>query len=794
MNKLMFLLVAFFLISVNFIKAEITPKREFRGAWIATVDRIDWPSSDSPEQQKQQLIDLLDMLQAAGINTVMFQVRPECDALYNSPYEPWSKHLTGTQGLAPNPYYDPLQFAIEEAHKRGMELHAWFNPYRAEKSVGSYPLASNHIAVKHPEWTIVVGPNASGVRLRILDPGLPMVRNYVSMIIADVVKRYDVDGVHMDDYFYPYPEYGFNDSHDQNTFNLYNRGFTNRGDWRRDNVNLLLRQIRDSVKAIKSHVKFGMSPFGIWKNGVPSGIVGMDAYNVIYCDAIAWLQGGYIDYLIPQLYWPIGGSQDFKKLSNWWADSTFKNNRHFYAGHGAYRLSTWSASEIPNQIIHLRQNPKTYGSCFFSSKSITIQNLKGIMDTLKNNYYKHKSLAPVMNWSDTNKPNIPINLRFTKYSAKGIAELQWDYQANSTPQLFFAIYYFDTPSPNMSDFTNPANIFYITSLKSFDLSKINFPNKKYIAVSAISRNWVESEPSNIIQINAPSIPNLITPINNSNNQRDTVILKWNYANNASSYILQVSTTSDFSSNFIVNSTTNDTIYALTNISGKTKYFWRVKAKNFVSESSFSNAYAFETGFPISPTLAEPPHATQGLPLEVTVKWLKTPDALKYGIQVSKSLTFNSSTIIYSKYDITDTFHILTNLTPNTTYFWRICAINQYGQSQFSQPWGFKTQLTSVEQESSEVPTYFKLEQNFPNPFNPSTTVKFSLPKETRVKISLYDAIGKLVALIFDDTLPAGIYRTIINFDKIYPSPSSGAYFYVFETPEYRETKKMLFIK
>lgn len=785
--------VLFLIVSLTYLKAEITPKREFRGAWIATVERIDWPSSDNPEIQKQQLIDLLDMLQAAGINTIMFQVRPECDALYNSPYEPWSKHLTGVQGQAPNPYYDPLEFAIQEAHKRGMEIHAWFNPYRAEKSVGSYQLAPNHIAVTHPEWTIVVGPNSSGVRLRILDPGLPMVRDYVSMIISDVVRRYDIDGVHMDDYFYPYPEYNFNDSHDQNTFNLYNRGFTNRGDWRRDNVNLLLKQINDSVKSIKPHVKFGMSPFGIWKNGVPSGIIGMDAYSVIYCDAIAWLQGNYIDYLIPQLYWPIGGSQDFKKLSNWWADSAYKNNRHFYAGHGAYRISSWSASEVPNQIIHLRGNLKAYGSCFFSAKSITTQNLKGIMDSLKNNYYKFKAFIPIMNWKDTNKPNNPYQLKFEKSSNKGIAELQWSYQNNQTPQLFFAIYYFDNPNPTISDYQNPANIYYITNLRSFDISKISNPNKKYLSVTALSRNWVESEPSNVIEISAPLTPVLVQPSNNAINQRDTVILRWNYAANASQYILQVSTTSDFSSNVLANVSLTDTFYILTNINGKTKYYWRVKAKNFVGESSFSSTFNFETGFPVAPTLAEPPHATQGLPLEVTVKWRKTTDATKYGIQVSKSLTFTSLTIIHENYNITDTTYVLTNLTSNTTYFWRVCAYNQFGQSQFSQAWGFKTQLVSIEKDEFNIPQEYNLEQNYPNPFNPNTTIKFSLPKESPVKLIIYDALGKILSVIIDDILPAGTYRASINFGDMI-NASSGIYFYSLQTPEYTSTKKMAFVK
>ncbi len=261
------------------------PKREFRGAWIATVLNLDWPSSPflTTDQQKQHLIDILDGLKAAGINAVIFQIRSECDAMYSSDIEPWSYWLTGQQGKAPNPFYDPLQFAVEEVHKRGMEIHAWFNPYQADRNTTDYPVAPNHVTVLHPDWLIRFGTKI------ILDPGLPMVRDYVTSVIMDIIKRYDIDGVHFDDFFYPYE--GITNEDDA-TFAHYSRGFTNRGNWRRDNVNIFIKEVHDSIQAVKPFIKFGISPFGIWKNGVPPGTTGLDAYSEIYCDPMAWLHQG----------------------------------------------------------------------------------------------------------------------------------------------------------------------------------------------------------------------------------------------------------------------------------------------------------------------------------------------------------------------------------------------------------------------------------------------------------------------------------------------------------------------
>jgi len=451
MRKLL-LIVIFSIQGIMLFSQTTYPKREVRAAWIATVSNVDYPSSTSLSvaSQKSEYIALLDKFKAVGINVVYMQVRPSCDAFYDNPNEPWSQWLNGTQGLAPSPLYDPLDFYVTEAHKRGMELHAWINPYRSVVSILSSSIAFSHVSVLHPAWNVTYN------NIKILNPGLQDVRNYVKNVIMYIVNKYDIDGIHFDDYFYPYPQSGyvFNDAA---AFASDPRGFTNLDDWRRDNVNIFISMVHDSIKAAKSYVKFGVSPFGIWKSGTPSGVTGLSSYFEIYCDPINWLSNHKIDYVVPQLYWAIGGNQDFNALSNWWGNQAQMNGRHCYTGMATYRMesssSNWSVNEIKNQINIVRNyNNKVQGYSFFSATQIN-DNLKGLNDTLINNLHKYKCLVPPMPWLDSINPNPPVNVSAS--IASSYVNLNWQLPtaaSDGDSARYFVIYRFaDSLSVNLSD-------------------------------------------------------------------------------------------------------------------------------------------------------------------------------------------------------------------------------------------------------------------------------------------------------------------------------------------------------
>ena len=511
------------------VEGQPLPKREFRGAWIATVINLDWPPfrGQQPSQQMAALESMIEELHQTGINAVFFQIRSESDAMYDSPIEPWSYWLTGAQGRPPNPRYDPLEFAVQEAHRRGMELHAWFNPYRVERNVGGYTLDTAHVAVKHPEWTIVMNNS-----IRILNPGIPEARQYVIDVIVDVVTRYDIDGVHFDDYFYPYPpnQIGLQDL---DTYNTYGGGFSNIGDWRRDNINTFVREVHEQISAVKPDIKYGISPFGIWRNGVPSGIVGLDAYNTIYADAVTWMENEWIDYLVPQLYWPFGGGQDYAKLAPWWL--SVSSGRHLYPGHGLYRSDAatfggtlFSASEIPNQVRFNRTNDIP-GSVFFRAKNITLYQSKGFADSLMTDLYRYPALTPSFPWAEQFPPGVPENVASTWVGDTEV-EISWDIPF---PQEFqpmarrFAVYRVRSAAPPdmMTAMQDPANLLAVTGEASVvDAPGIASEPYHYF-VAAVSGNSVESGPSDYVTVDGRAVP-----IENADLPASSFALFQNYPN------------------------------------------------------------------------------------------------------------------------------------------------------------------------------------------------------------------------------------------------------------------------
>jgi uncharacterized lipoprotein YddW (UPF0748 family) len=402
------------------------PKRELRAAWIATVDHIDWPPKGvvDPEQQKREFVDLLEQLKSVGINAVIVQIRPTSDAFYPSKLVPWSEWLTGKQGTDPG--YDPLAFMLEEAHLRNMEFHAWFNPYRVSLQDEVGRLADNHPARR-------IGVIPYGGKL-YFDPGDPFAREHIIECIMEVVEAYDIDAVHFDDYFYPYPVVGV-DFPDEETYRRYGRTYADKADWRRSNVNLFVKEISRRIKEAKRHVKFGISPFGIWRNKSedPNGsdTEGLSGYDALFADAKWWVEDPDIklDYIIPQLYWPLGTpAVSYDKLANWWRQVTGNRDIHLYAGHALYKVGSMNADEwadpeqLPNQIIFNRVDGSVKGSAFFSARWFA-ENRLGVTDRLKNDLYAYPALVPPMPWIDRKPPAPPV-LESVVESEEGV-RLTW---------------------------------------------------------------------------------------------------------------------------------------------------------------------------------------------------------------------------------------------------------------------------------------------------------------------------------------------------------------------------------
>lgn len=387
------------LLSLFFLYSLLThaqPKAEFRGVWVATVDNIDWPTRGNYQSDSQRIefIRMLDLFKQNGINTAIVQVRPAADAFYPSPYEPWSEWLTGRQGQPPIPYYDPLEFMITETHKRGMEFHAWVNPYRAVFNIGSSILSPTHITRLHPEWFLTYGDK------KYFDPGNRDAQYFVNGIIRDIVERYDVDAIHMDDYFYPYRIAG-KEFPDQASYQLRGNGL-NKEDWRRSNTDSIIALLSRTIRQTRKKCQFGISPFGVWRNADKDSINGsrtigaQSNYDDLYADILLWLKKGWIDYVAPQLYWEFEHrTAPFGVLLDWWSKHSYGKN--CYIGLGMYKGGTtanWKDKTLlPRQIEAIRNTPNIQGMIFFSAKSMQ-KNLNGWSDSLRLNYFKEPARLP----------------------------------------------------------------------------------------------------------------------------------------------------------------------------------------------------------------------------------------------------------------------------------------------------------------------------------------------------------------------------------------------------------------
>lgn len=487
MNHLIICLLAFVILAPLRSLAQL-PKREFRGAWLHTVFQ-DQYKRQTTDQNKRYITRQLDLLKDAGINAIFFQVRPQSDAFYKSQYEPWSIFLTDG-GKAPSPFWDPLQFITDEAHKRGMELHAWLNPYRVTSSK-KQTVPAGHIYHRHPERFVKYDGKV------YFDPGRPENREYIEKIVADIVTRYDIDGIHFDDYFYPYPVKGV-PFPDNASYNRYAKG-KSRADWRRDNVNSLIKGVSCKIKSLKPWVRFGVSPFGIWRNKKSdsrgSDTNGLANYDDLYADVVLWAANGWVDYLIPQLYWELDHPRaSYAVLVDWWNDNA--SDRQVYIGqHTELTMNkpdlapSKESSQLRTKIDMTRRADNIQGNCWWPGYAVT-ENVGGVADSLAAVHHAFPALPPSYPWISTSLPESPYNVKIQG------STLLWDApapQGSVDDCIRFVVYRFDSDKTiNLED---ASKIVAVTPDRRLSVKKPG-----YYVVTALDRVNNESFPSESVRL------------------------------------------------------------------------------------------------------------------------------------------------------------------------------------------------------------------------------------------------------------------------------------------------------
>lgn len=711
----------FFLFTLFYGYSQVGPKREMRSSWLTTIWGLDWPASNyiipstgsayHINAQKDQLIGILEKLQEANINTLFFQMRSECDAMYNSSYEPWSSYLVATRGMDPG--YDPLQFAIEEAHKRGMEIHVWLNPYRFESSVGKYAGKAGDYRLTHPEWVLEYPDKANGSKnVSLLDPGNPGVRELISNIVDEIITNYDVDGLIFDDYFYAYGGTPSDlDSYSQANFKPAEM---NLDDWRRDNVNKMVADVYQVIQSKKPYVTFGLSPFGIWTTDqavadsegltLPAGIVGMDAYKSIYCDPINWLKNGTVDYISPQLYWPTTSTgQDYEILSPWWSDVCNQFRRHLYVSHSlssltassyvaslksgsqqnlAVELNGLSLIEYFSQLNisglkSITTDPSEYGlqiqvnrsadkngapgSVFFRTKNFFID---GFVNYLNTHEFAQNSLAPAINWKTAANRSVPTNLRIESNN------LVWNSSEGNVRFVVYAIPNDEASTPGKmatSEF-----IIGISYQNSFDLTDYTgMISTHKFAVSTLDR--FGNEFPAMLMDHTPGqnlIANLIYPADGQN-AIQPFSFSWHEVAGAEFYFIEVATDASFN-NIIYKRQINGLEFDATNIvleDGST-YYWRVITRMTGVADVRSAARSFVLG---NPAIVSPANNAVGVSLAPDIVFSNLGEGYSYELQISSNDGF--SILVIDETGITTTTYTVPaeTLTTFASYYMRVRA-------------------------------------------------------------------------------------------------------------------------
>ena len=485
----------FFLLPFLLLSAQETPKREFRGAWIHTVKQPQYADME-PAAMRCYFDSLVGGLQQAGINALIFQVRPEADAFYPSEIEPWSRYLTGEQGRAPEPLWDPLAYLIDRCHERNIEFHAWVNPYRVKMDIKD-ELAPSHIYNRHPEWFIAYGGQL------FFDPALPESREFIARVIDDLVTRYDLDAIHMDDYFYPYP-IASKPFPDDASYERYGNGMP-RGDWRRHNVDILIEEVSALIKKRKPWVRFGISPFGIYRNKSSwvggSDTRGLQNYDDLYADVLLWARNGWIDYLVPQLYWEVGHrAACYEKLIYWWNDALAGSPCHLYIGQDVVRsvdctIGGVSSPQINYKLLLARHLDSVSGNCFWSGYKF-LEYYDRMQSLIREDFFSTPVLIPAYTAIDDAAPE-KVSKLHTRWTPDGFY-LEWkadDTRDAMQKAAYYCVYRFGEKEP--VDIENPAALVGIVREPHYRLDYKKGTERCVYVVTAVDRMHNESEPRSL---------------------------------------------------------------------------------------------------------------------------------------------------------------------------------------------------------------------------------------------------------------------------------------------------------
>lgn len=716
MKRLKFILL-FFISSITLFGQ--APKREMRATWLATVWQIDWPASvivttgnaAQIAAQKNMMIQILDSLVSANMNAVCFQVRSRCDAMYNSAYEPWSTDLVATRGQ--NPGYDPLQFVIDEGHKRGIEVHAWLNPYRYETANGQWTGQAGDYRTAHPDW-ILSYPSGTC----ILDPGRPEVVKRIKQVVGDIIQKYDVDGILFDDYFYAYG--GTSTTLDAATQALYKPADMDLGNWRRANINKMVAAVYDTIQQVKPYVRFGVSPFGIWTTNqsvaiqegipLPEGITGGNMYAEIYCDPIAWLKEGTVDYVSPQLYWGTGGSQDYGTLCPWWSKISNQFGKQFYSSQDIAGLGTssyaprqsnllsrntfdvkgqkinadgmtiierrissekpmritsgnFSQEQIGTQIGINRSSDENGapGSIFFSTKQL--YQTKGFINYLKKFQFTEKAIVPAIDWKHHATYELVTNIQLNGNA------LTWN---SSYANVRFAVYAIPNDKLNaIGNFSTSTYLLGVSYSTSFTIpAKVSTATNTF-AVAVLDRFGNEYPAQIQGQIQGTStIVSLISPANG-----EGVIMpfdfSWQTNSSVESYLLEIAEDALFTKMFCSREL-NATSYSTTKLDAlkqNTTYYWRVKTRKANTQDGISEVRSF---IPQRFSVTVPTSGATNVSLTPTISWQNVGNNSSYLLEIATNNQFVQTAMIYSQTVSANTFTIPQKvLSGSTTYYVRV---------------------------------------------------------------------------------------------------------------------------